>query len=234
MAKNTKYDWVLRKYPELISKEQMAQICQISKKTCLYLLTSGLVPCQDRGTVTHRFLIRAQDVVEYLKQREICPEKYRPPKGYYYNRRPVKETPQAKVISVLITKANLHAAQDYFAGLLRNYPDVMNTLQVAEFLGYSRPTVTRWCHDQRMRFFSIHKSIQVPQEYLIEFILGDYFMGLKNPSGKQAAYTQGLAQHLLEDAQKRSQKTKKQADSPTKKAETKKKSAKKSNGRRRT
>lgn len=33
---------VLAEYPEYITKEQMYRICHVSKKTCLFLLESGL------------------------------------------------------------------------------------------------------------------------------------------------------------------------------------------------
>ena len=35
---------ILQQYPEYITKDQMYRICHISKKTCLFLLESGLVP----------------------------------------------------------------------------------------------------------------------------------------------------------------------------------------------
>ena len=47
---------VLTKYPEYITKEQMYRICHISKKTCSFLLESGLIPNIDSGKKTRRFM----------------------------------------------------------------------------------------------------------------------------------------------------------------------------------
>lgn len=74
---------VLTSYPKYITKEQMYRICHISKKTCLFLLESGLVPSIDSGKKTCRFKIKTTDVVKYLKERDDYPELYKAPDGFY-------------------------------------------------------------------------------------------------------------------------------------------------------
>ena len=74
---------ILNKYPEYISKEQMYQICHISKKLVLFLLESGLVPNIDSGKKTFRFKIKTSDVIQYLKDRDDYPELYKAPDGFY-------------------------------------------------------------------------------------------------------------------------------------------------------
>ena len=74
---------VLTEYPEYITKEQMYRICHISKKTCLFLLESGLVPSVDSGKRTRRFKIKTVDVVQYLRERDDYPELYKAPDGFY-------------------------------------------------------------------------------------------------------------------------------------------------------
>lgn len=56
---------ILQQYPEYITKDQMYRICHISKKTCLFLLESGLVPNIDSGKKTRRFKIKTVDVIQY-------------------------------------------------------------------------------------------------------------------------------------------------------------------------
>ena len=74
---------VLTEYPEYITKEQMYRICHISKKTCLFLLESGLVPSVDSGKKTRRFKIKTADVIQYLRERDDYPELYKAPDGFY-------------------------------------------------------------------------------------------------------------------------------------------------------
>ena len=81
-----KYDAIRRAYPETISKEQFYRIAHISKATALHLLQNGLVPCKDTGKKTRRYTIRTDDVITYLIDREIHPEKYGAPDHWYRDR----------------------------------------------------------------------------------------------------------------------------------------------------
>ena len=83
MSTNICYQEILDSYPEYITKEQMYQICHISKRTCLYLLESGIVPCFDSGKKTRRYKIKTADVVEYLRRRQLSPSLFQAPSGYY-------------------------------------------------------------------------------------------------------------------------------------------------------
>src|SRR5699024_11352057 len=74
---------ILQQYPEYITKDQMYRICHISKKTCLFLLESGLVPNIDSGKKTRRFKIKTVDVIQYLKDRDDYPELFKAPDGFY-------------------------------------------------------------------------------------------------------------------------------------------------------
>ena len=74
---------ILQQYPEYITKDQMYRICHISKKTCLFLLESGLVPNIDNGKKTRRFKIKTVDVIQNLKDRDDYPELFKAPDGFY-------------------------------------------------------------------------------------------------------------------------------------------------------
>ena len=80
--KNEQYELILEEYPECISKEQMYKLCHISKYTAQYLLESGLVPSTCSGKKTRKYKIATSDVVRYLQEREIIPERYFLPEGY--------------------------------------------------------------------------------------------------------------------------------------------------------
>ena len=74
---------IFDEYPDIMNKEQMYKVCGISKSTARYLLESGIIPCTDTGKKTHRFLIKKDDVIKYMKDRERCPDKYRAPALWY-------------------------------------------------------------------------------------------------------------------------------------------------------
>ena len=84
---------ILQQYPEYITKDQMYRICHISKKTCLFLLESGLVPNIDSGKKTRRFKIKTVDVIQYLKDRDDYPELFKAPDGFYKGKGGDKKAP---------------------------------------------------------------------------------------------------------------------------------------------
>lgn len=61
----------------------MYRICHISKKTCSFLLESGLIPNINSGKKTRKYQIKTTDVIKYLKSRDDYPELYKAPEGYY-------------------------------------------------------------------------------------------------------------------------------------------------------
>ena len=51
---------------EIITKEQLYKLLHISKRKAKWMLDEGIIPCQNRGTKTHTYLIRMEDVRIYL------------------------------------------------------------------------------------------------------------------------------------------------------------------------
>ena len=156
---------VLTEYPEYITKEQMYRICHISKKTCLFLLESGLVPSVDSGKKTRRFKIKTADVIQYLRERDDYPELYKAPDGK-----------KAPTFDEVFIKGDLVTMRKYYEELLINQSDVMTIEQVAEFTGYCKTSVRAWCNKQEVKCFLIRQRFQIPKEYLLDFLVSKYFM----------------------------------------------------------
>ena len=132
---------ILQQYPEYITKDQMYRICHISKKTCLFLLESGLVPNIDNGKKTRRFKIKTVDVIQNLKDRDDYPELFKAPDGFYKGKGGDKK---ALSFDEVFTHEDLIRMRQYYERLLKNNPDVMSGEQVAQFTGYSKNWVSRW------------------------------------------------------------------------------------------
>ena len=198
------YRTILKAYPETISKEQMRIICAISKKTCHYLLTSGLVPCQDTGKQTHRFRIKTTDVIQYLKDREVNPEKYRPPKGYY-GRNPEKCSNATGVPYFPIDGKTVALMRSYFAKALKDYPDVLLTEQVAEFTGYGVNSVNGWCSKQKLKHFRICGRFYIPKEYLLDYLVSDQFIKINRKSEKHIQFIYAIWDRIGNKRKKRKQ-----------------------------
>lgn len=161
---------ILQQYPEYITKDQMYRICHISKKTCLFLLESGLVPNIDSGKKTRRFKIKTVDVIQYLKDRDDYPELFKAPDGFYKGKGGDKKAPS---FDEVFTQEDLIRMRQYYERLLKNNPDVMSVEQVAQFTGYNKNSVSRWCGKKELKCFYIKQRYQIPKEYLLDFLVFD-------------------------------------------------------------
>ena len=130
------YEAIRREYPETISKDQFYRIAHISKATALHLLQNGLVPCKDTGKKTRRYTIRTDDVILYMIDREIYPEKYRAPDLWYkdrsghYNSRITYRTELTQ-----LSEDERAAFREYVEQALMDYGDLMTVAEVVEVIG---------------------------------------------------------------------------------------------------
>jgi len=179
---------ILKEYPEYITKDQMYRICHISKKTCLFLLESGLVPNIDSGKKTRRFTIKTTDVIQYLKDRDDYPELYKAPDGFYKG----NSCKKAPSFDEVFTKEDLARMRQYYERLLESRPDVMTVEQVAQFTGYCKNSVGRWCSKQELKSFFIRQRFQIPKEYLLDFLVSKYFIGIAVKSTKHKRFNEQI------------------------------------------
>ncbi len=142
MASSNSYQQILDEYPEYITKEQLYQICHISKKSAQNLLESGEIPCIDSGRKTHRFLIATADVVDYLQRRDSAP------------RPAADETAVEKIRAALAL-----------------YPDVLSVAQVSELTGRRSSTVTKWCRLNYIENIYAGGKNHIPKASLADFIV---------------------------------------------------------------
>lgn len=66
----TDYDELKKVYPKFITKEQLYKIAKISKNHAKQLLDYGIIPCEDTGKKTHKYIIALKDVIRYLELRD--------------------------------------------------------------------------------------------------------------------------------------------------------------------
>lgn len=162
----------------------MYRICHISKNTCLFLLESGLVPSIDNSKKTRRFKIKTSDIVRYLQERDDYPELYKAPDDFYKKAGCKKDA--------VFTKSDLVTMRIYYEELLIGYPDVMTIEQVAEFTGYCKTSVRAWCSKQEVKCFLIRQRFQIPKEYLLDFLVCKYFIGIAVKSSKHRKFNEQI------------------------------------------
>ena len=60
---------LLAPYPDPMGRTDFRKACRIGTRTSLYLLQSGLVPCENTGKQTRCYKIAKADVAAYLRRR---------------------------------------------------------------------------------------------------------------------------------------------------------------------
>ena len=179
MQRDEKYQAILDEYPAVITKEQLYKICHISKRTAAYLLESGLIPCERSDKKTRKYKIATEDVVAFLEKRANAPGRFAAPQGWRktgYGKGPREQSPD-----------KLEKLLAYFESLMAPYPDVLSIDEVGELTGYSGSCISKWCAKDYLHHFHIGKKYLIPKPYLLDFMMGPYFRGIKYKPGKPSA-----------------------------------------------
>ena len=165
------YAEIKKAHPKTMSKDQFYKVAHISKATALFLLQSGLVPCKDSGKKTRRYTIKTKDVISYMQERIVSPEKFRAVDGWYLTRSGYgKSRNSGKDKLMALTEEQTELLRQYFENELTDYDDLMSTADFADFLGYARTTVINWCNKKRLKAFSISGSLLIPKISAAEFL----------------------------------------------------------------
>ncbi len=158
---------IRKNYPEILSSEQVRQILGVSKRKVSWLLNNGHIPCQFTGKATHAYLIRREDIIRYLKNREDHPEKYAIPSGIFST---AKYRPQKSDAFPAVLPQDFRAwLEDAWYGL----PDVLNAEDIVNETGYSKNTVLRWLRTKRLQSVLLPHDVVSTKEWLIDLYCGD-------------------------------------------------------------
>lgn len=161
--------------PEIITKDQLYQICHISMSTAQYLLQSGKIPCEYSGKQTRCYKIKKKDVIAYLEDRKVFPDSYSAPAGWYSGHYTVRM--QANVPPVILE--DMH---DFYTELLAKFPDVITAGDVSKLTGYGKTSVNNWCKAGHLKCFKRRNINHIPKVYLIDFFCFAYFRTITQKS----------------------------------------------------
>lgn len=178
---------IRRNYPENMSKEQFYKIAHVSKATARYLLDSGKIPCEKSGKMTHRYTIRTEDVIEYLKDRERHPEEYRVSVGQRYNQPGAREWARSFENELVgLTKMQREKLRKFFMEQLRDADDILSVSKASEVTGYNCSTIRRWCSTRGLESFRVSGDFYIHKQSLAQFLSGEYACGVKKKSVKHS------------------------------------------------
>ena len=163
-----------KEYPVSMNKDQFYQVAHISKKTALYLLSTGIVPCKDTGKKTRRYTISTDDVIKYLIDRKIHPARYIVSEGWYAGK-PGKYKPRLSYRSTLMELDDdaVNRFKEYLAEEIAEADDLLSIRQVSELTGYSTTSVQRWCCEEGIKHFHIRGKVLIPKVALIDYLTSE-------------------------------------------------------------
>lgn len=172
------YNFLINKYPEYVTKDQFYRICHISKKTALYYLEKGFIPCIDSGKKTRRYKIAIKDIAFFLEDRSQNPEKYYMP-NHYNNPflpseiRQYKAKPRSDTYKYVYKLKGIKEVKDYQKYLeqqFADYPDMMTSLQIQQVIGHSISTINSWCKSEKVRFIRDHCAYLIQKKSVISYL----------------------------------------------------------------
>ena len=171
---------LLAPYPDPMGRTDFRKACHIGTRTSIYLLQSGLVPCENTGKQTRCYKIAKADVAAYLRRRLAEPAYYTPPSGWYKNYPAHKPPAFGLNGALLLTDA-------------ARQPDVLDARQIAQVTGYASRTVSRWCTEGRLKAFPYQHTYKVPKEWLMEFLTSEDYNSITRKSKEHYAMTAAVA-----------------------------------------
>jgi hypothetical protein len=169
-----KYDMKeLARYPEVMNKEQMRIACHISKRTALFLLQFDLIPHTCTGKKTRCYSIKKDDIIAFMNDRQVNPEKYIVPDHWYrYGEVDVKAY---KIRIQPPLPDDPDKVQRYYNSKLQDQPEVIDIADVVSFTGYNRRTVGQWIRCGKLRALKLPPKYMIPKSYLIDWLSSDEY-----------------------------------------------------------
>lgn len=165
------YREIKKQFPKTMNKDQLYKVAHISKATALYLLRSGVLPCEDSGKKTRRYTIRTDDVIDYLRQRQIHPEKYKASEGWYVGIVAGEESENPSIgCQITLTTKQTKLFEVFFESKMKKMADLLTTEELSSFTGYQPTTVVNWCSTKRLKAFKIGRKYLIPKECAIKYL----------------------------------------------------------------
>lgn len=150
---------------DILSGNDVCQILHISKRKCAWMLQNGMIPCEDTGKKTRRYLIRREDLDEYIRSSTAFPEEYLMPRIFTAK----SKTPRPAEQSVPVPPPDY---REWLSDLWYQLPDVLASDDIQKATGYRAVTVQNWISQRKLRSVNVQGSIVIAREWLIDFFCG--------------------------------------------------------------
>ena len=155
--------------PEIITKEQLYKLLHISKRKAKWMLDEGIIPCQNRGTKTHTYLIRMEDVRIYLA-RPDAERRKEIPTGHF-NAKPAKSHRKRETLpQISLREEDRRAYALYLEEQWEALPDDLSVAQVVSITGCCEKKIIHWLQTGVLFAVRFGGRYHIPKAKVIEFL----------------------------------------------------------------
>ena len=167
---------------EIISLEQLYKMLHISKRKAAWMLQNGIIPCEIRGTATHKYSIRKEDVLAYIAKSEREKRK-EIPVGIFNAKK--TNNPRRTESSVSDCGGYFDDTHYKLRGkerarfkkmleeLLSAVPDTLTVDEVVALTGYSRTTILRYVRKKYIYAVNIMGKYYISKQSIINYLATD-------------------------------------------------------------
>jgi len=177
--KNEKYGYLRDQFPEQISLDQFYRICKISKRSAAWLVKNGIVPYTDTGKKTWRYRISIEDVIEYLRKRELYGSMI--PPGVASSKRNGEKT-HRRSYAEFSKQAIKSELEEYFGFIYADYPETLSAREGAEITGLRKETVYKYIRSGDIEIIGNGRGYILSKQHICKFMASRKFIECKSTS----------------------------------------------------
>ncbi|MBQ8393283.1 MAG: helix-turn-helix domain-containing protein [Clostridia bacterium] len=167
---------------EIISLEQLYKMLHISKRKAAWILQNGIISCEIRNSLTHKYSIRKEDVLAYIARSEREKRK-EIPVGIFNAKKtnnPRRTESQCSDCGGYFDdtyyklRGNERARfKEMLEDLLSAVLDTLTVDEVVERTGYSRKTILRYVQRKYIYAVNIMGKYYISKQSIINYLATD-------------------------------------------------------------
>ena len=150
-----------------VSKEEMCKILKISKRKATWMLQNNIIPCENRGTATHTYIIYLEDIVAYQNKNNQQKRDEIPIGIFNYKAAKISI---GKELYIKLTNDKEERFMLYLERQLEVIPDSFDIDDCANIIGYHRGTVLRHITKGYLKAFKMRHQYIIPKAKLIDYL----------------------------------------------------------------
>jgi len=166
------YQYLRETYPEELTGEQVRLILHYSRRKVSWMLDNQYIKCEISEGKTRKYKVKLSDVIFYLEDSEVYPQKYIFPPDIFSSQLTLKSKGKDRINKVKRELIPMQKEKDFRIWLEERWKNVSETIRTSEIpklLGYNSESVRRWIASGKLEVVEIPNAIITTKTWLIDF-----------------------------------------------------------------